>query len=1312
MTKPSRAYLIAGYYGFGNLGDELILSETIQMLLAKQPDARIVAVSGNVEATKNQHQVEAVDARDIHELSKAIESVDLVVVGGGGLFYDYWGVSETDVFSKTHSGINVYASIAMLASLHRKPLHVFAVGVGPLSTPAGAGLTRAIFEQAQFSSVRDKRSFKVLDTIGVAPEGFTRTLDPVMASIDRPNRDDGNQPHTLVAVRKWPFTVGWEKTVAQALDEFVEFSGASLRFVPFQVNDEKLLDDRRAAADIVALMKHSDRATLVDNPLSVEDAYAIFSEADFVIGMRLHSVVLAARYGIPFVALSYDEKVSSFVDELGMHNQSIDLDMLREEGASETLVNILRTTWAERNSISQTIRLAAEEMVSRHAGADELALSFDLASQYGPVNPRPIDVWVEVFSSLQKTILEKEKTYQALSSESEAKQVAFGKELEREWLRIEALSRQVDERDNAIKALEQSTAVLTENLEQIQSDLKVQQSTLRQVEEHDRWVSTELSHIKSSRGYRLLFRAWQLKKGLIPKGSRREKALASIAAMARATGRFAAAPISFLEKRFSWGSLKRKLAYGLPFYRFRRRRREQGVRSFEGLRASGTPGLVSIIMPVYNGQAYLAEAIDSVLAQTYEQFELIIVNDGSEDASAEIIETYRNIDQRIAVVEQENQKLPAALNQGFRIASGEFLTWTSHDNRLKPTFLESMVAGLIKNPRLDIVYADMDLIDTQGEAFKECELYRGYQVPAGSEHVFLPRHKLDIYTLNTQPNNFIGGAFMYRDRVPLLVGNYSPFQFTREDYEFWMRANAVFNIRHIMTAEPLYEYRVHPDSLTSRDKELGITKGRDQLMVFDDFRRDFLGNAAIWLIEAQGNPRAEALATKLRKLVKESGQLVWEPAGVEAPVESPYLPIAHVCIATSKELPTFEPRPDVPEWAVKVLLLADGGSAPDGVEWDICLAHLAETKGPLAPSGPRWGAAADLETLFSAIDVRVKTEFLQCLEEKADEDEKSKVQLSVVVCTYKRQNSLLKTLDSIAQQKLLSKSLEIIVVNNYPEDAGLKNAVSAHVDQNLLFRQLSISVVDCPLPGLANARNVGISQARGEIVVFVDDDATLDDGALSAFHEAFASDPALGVVGGHIYLQVPEINGIWTDDWKPYWSHFETDYKELTRVEHWWEFPWGANWAARKKALLKSGGFRSAYGRSGGDFNGGEEIVAASQVKQIGYEVAVLPQAAAKHHVETARISLSSLGKTIRAAMIVRHRATHNLHIEEQSSISDGTSKPNKRLIANLGERQSNSSPEAKFIENYYRLLGAVDIMKLNFAVYLDYLKMIFGRQI
>ncbi len=247
----------------------------------------------------------------------------------------------------------------------------------------------------------------------------------------------------------------------------------------------------------------------------------------------------------------------------------------------------------------------------------------------------------------------------------------------------------------------------------------------------------------------------------------------------------------------------------------------------------GEPGLISAVLPVYNGAEYLSEAVYSVLNQTYRKFELIIVNDGSEDESGRIAKGFSENFQKVKYIDlKENKRLPTALNKGFDEAGGEFFTWVSHDNIMSPRFFEIMAAELEARPAAAMVYGNMKIIDEKGEVRRG---HGWYEIPPMSGNVVLPEN---TENLNVIPNNTVGAAFLYRAKAARFLGNYDENEFGIEDYDYWMRMNEVFDIEHISYNKPLCSYRFHKKSLTARDRELGITANRPQLMERDFRRRE------------------------------------------------------------------------------------------------------------------------------------------------------------------------------------------------------------------------------------------------------------------------------------------------------------------------------------------------------------------------------------------------------------------------------------------------------------------------------------------
>ncbi|MEZ5815617.1 MAG: glycosyltransferase family 2 protein [Hyphomicrobiaceae bacterium] len=124
---------------------------------------------------------------------------------------------------------------------------------------------------------------------------------------------------------------------------------------------------------------------------------------------------------------------------------------------------------------------------------------------------------------------------------------------------------------------------------------------------------------------------------------------------------------------------------------------------------------VSLAVPVYNGQAYLAQTLDSLLAQTFPDFEIIITDNASTDATQEICQSYASRDRRIRYVRNDaNLGAAGNFNRGFALSKGEFFKWCAHDDLLSPDFLERCVRALRDDPTAIIAHGRQQLIDAEG----------------------------------------------------------------------------------------------------------------------------------------------------------------------------------------------------------------------------------------------------------------------------------------------------------------------------------------------------------------------------------------------------------------------------------------------------------------------------------------------------------------------------------------------------------------------------------------------------------------------
>lgn len=133
---------ITGYYGFGNTGDEAILAAMVAHLRELRPDLQITATSATPEATAASLGIGTVLWSSAYAMLEAVRVADLVIIGGGGIFHDYWGINPATFLTDDHWDITFYAAPAAIAVLCDKPVMLYAVGVGPLFSDHARMFTR------------------------------------------------------------------------------------------------------------------------------------------------------------------------------------------------------------------------------------------------------------------------------------------------------------------------------------------------------------------------------------------------------------------------------------------------------------------------------------------------------------------------------------------------------------------------------------------------------------------------------------------------------------------------------------------------------------------------------------------------------------------------------------------------------------------------------------------------------------------------------------------------------------------------------------------------------------------------------------------------------------------------------------------------------------------------------------------------------------------------------------------------------------------------------------------------------------------
>jgi glycosyltransferase involved in cell wall biosynthesis len=224
----------------------------------------------------------------------------------------------------------------------------------------------------------------------------------------------------------------------------------------------------------------------------------------------------------------------------------------------------------------------------------------------------------------------------------------------------------------------------------------------------------------------------------------------------------------------------------------------------KGVEVSETNPRVTVLMSVYNGEEYLREAVDSILNQSFRDFEFLIINDGSTDSTKGIIESYD--DPRIQLIDNgENIGLTRSLNRGLRLSRGEYIVRQDHDDVSMPERLERQVEFLDRHPEAVVVASNFQIINSENILIKVD--YRRARDTA------LIAWRLLFY-------NCLAGhsQVMFRRKNILDLGGYSEEYAFSQDHNLWLRINEVGRISSI--PDVLIKKREHEDSITSRFKEI------------------------------------------------------------------------------------------------------------------------------------------------------------------------------------------------------------------------------------------------------------------------------------------------------------------------------------------------------------------------------------------------------------------------------------------------------------------------------------------------------------
>ena len=213
--------------------------------------------------------------------------------------------------------------------------------------------------------------------------------------------------------------------------------------------------------------------------------------------------------------------------------------------------------------------------------------------------------------------------------------------------------------------------------------------------------------------------------------------------------------------------------------------------------------LVTVLLPAYNAEAYINDSVDSVLAQTFSDFELLVINDGSNDKTGDLLEQYT--DERVRLVHQENMGLVKTLNKGVGLAKGKYIARFDADDICYPDRFQKQIDFLLANPDYVIIGGDADYTDEHNNFIFKFDI--GWY------------NDDEIRGTNFKYCTFVHSSVMVLKQAIIDAGGYNERAITFEDHLLWKNIANYGKLKNIN--EPLIRVRFNPASVTIDEKWRG-----------------------------------------------------------------------------------------------------------------------------------------------------------------------------------------------------------------------------------------------------------------------------------------------------------------------------------------------------------------------------------------------------------------------------------------------------------------------------------------------------------
>ncbi len=349
--------LISGYHGFANSGDEALLFAILESLRRQSPELDVTVLSKKPEQTAEAYGVKSIYRYNPFKIIKEMKNSKMLLFGGGSLLQDV----------TSGKSILYYLAIIRTAQKCGMKTMLYANGIGPITRKLSKKLASKILNEVDVITLRDDKSDEELKSLGVTKPKVIITADPAFtldADISRSGRFFTNMAGVpqgtklcALSIRDWKKnSPDFAQQLALLCDYMIDKHGIYPLFIPFQYPDDM-------AISRLVMENMKGKSYIISRELSVPEMFSVLSEAEIIIGMRLHSLIYATTLAIPAMPLCYDPKISAFMESLNQPDR-IDVEDFSSETAKGILDGIITESAQRRTELGKTnevLRKTAEK---------------------------------------------------------------------------------------------------------------------------------------------------------------------------------------------------------------------------------------------------------------------------------------------------------------------------------------------------------------------------------------------------------------------------------------------------------------------------------------------------------------------------------------------------------------------------------------------------------------------------------------------------------------------------------------------------------------------------------------------------------------------------------------------------------------------------------------------------------------------------------------------------------------------------------------------------------------------------------------